>query len=104
MQSSFKLDVFLDRTVVDPNGQRDHNALMTADYTLLAKKALAAAVGAESASKTQMREVGALLSRDVDVEIRKAVLADPSLIGKTVPVWVLGQRTRRLSLEGSARP
>jgi phosphate transport system permease protein len=36
-----------------------------------------------------MRDVGALLSRDVDTEIRKAVLADPKVIGKTVPIWVL---------------
>lgn len=89
VQSSLKLDVYLDRSVVDPSGKREHNALLTADYTLLAKKALAAAVGADPASKPQMREVGALLSRDVDVEIRKVVLADPLLIGKTVPVWVL---------------
>ncbi len=89
VQSSLKLDVFLDRSVIDPAGQREHSALMTADYTLLAKKALASAVGADPANKMQMREVGALLSRDVDVEIRKAVLADPAIIGKTVPIWVL---------------
>ena len=100
VQSSFKLDVFIDRTVVDPSGQHDHDALMSADYTLLAKKALAAAVGAESASKTQMREVGALLSRDVDVEIRKAVLADPSVIGKTVPIWVLASGRVNSLLKG----
>ena len=89
VQSSLQLNVFLDRSVIDPDGKRDHTALMSADYTLLAKKALASAVGADPANKMQMREVGALLSRDVDVEIRKAVLADPALIGKTVPVWVL---------------
>ncbi len=89
VQSSLELNVFLDRSVIDPNGEREPNALMTADYTLLAKKALATAVGADPANKMQMREVGALLSRDVDVEIRKVVLADPAVIGKTVPVWVL---------------
>jgi phosphate transport system permease protein len=89
VQSSLELNVFFDRSVVDPDGKRDHTALMTADYTLLAKKALASAVGADPANKLQMREIGALLSRDVDVEIRKAVLADPAVIGKTVPVWVL---------------
>jgi phosphate transport system permease protein len=89
VQSSFRLDVPLDRAVIDPSGQRDHSAIMMADYTLLAKKALASAVGADPADKVQMREIGTLLSRDVDVEIRKAVLADPLLIGKTVPVWVL---------------
>ena len=89
VQSSFELNVLLDRAVIDPDGKRDQTALMTADYTLLAKKALASAVGADPANKVQMREIGGLLSRDVDTEIRKAVLADPALIGKTVPIWVL---------------
>ena len=51
VQSSLHLNVFLDRSVIDPAGQREHNALMTADYTLLAKKALASAVGADPANK-----------------------------------------------------
>ncbi|HWK39956.1 MAG TPA: phosphate ABC transporter permease PstA [Hyphomicrobium sp.] len=89
VQSSFKLDVFLERSVIDPSGQKDQNALMTADYTLLARRALAAALGVDTSDKRAMREVGALLSRDIDLEVRKTVLANPSLIGKTVPIWVL---------------
>lgn len=89
VQSSFKLDVFLDRSVIDPSGQKDPNALRSADYTLLARKALATALGVDTSNRREMREVGQLLSRDVDVEIRNEVLANPSLIGKTIPVWVL---------------
>ena len=89
VQSSLHLNVLLDRGVIDPSGKKDPNALMTADYTLLAKKALASALGVETSNKAQMREVSGLLSRDVDVQIRKVVLDDPSLIGKTVPIWVL---------------
>jgi phosphate transport system permease protein len=89
VQSSFKLDVYLDRSIIDPNGNRDHDSIMTADYTKLARNALASALGADTANKPQMREISALLSRDVDTTIRKVVLDDPLLIGKTVPVWVL---------------
>jgi phosphate transport system permease protein len=89
VQSSFKLNVNLDRAVIDPSGTHERNALMTADYTLLAKRALANAFGVDPADKPQMKEVGSLLSKDVDVEIRKVVLADPTLVGKTIPVWVL---------------
>jgi phosphate transport system permease protein len=89
VQSSFLLNVKLDRSIIDPDGKGDQATLMNADYTKLARQALAADVGADPASKPQMREVGALLSRDVDVEIRKALLNDPQLLGKTVPVWVL---------------
>ena len=83
VQSSFKLNVNLDRAVIDPSGTRDASAIQTADYTLLARRALATALGVDPADKPQMKEVGALLSKDVDVTIRKVVLADPSLIGKT---------------------
>ena len=89
VQSSFKLNVTLDRAVIDPSGTHDQNALQTADYTLLARRALATALGVDPANKPQMKEVSALLSKDVDVEIRKVVQADPLLIGKTVPIWVL---------------
>ncbi|MCC7251501.1 phosphate ABC transporter permease PstA [Hyphomicrobium sp.] len=89
VQTSFKLDVPLDSEVVDPAGTRAVSDLRNADYTLLARKSLASLLGADTSSRPQMREVGALLSRDVDVEIRNAVLADPSLIGKTLSLWVL---------------
>lgn len=100
VQSSFKLNVNLDRDVIDPTGQRDRTAIMTADYTKLARKALAAEVGADPSSKPQMREVASLLSRDVDVQIRKVVLDDPSLIGKTVPVWVLASGRVDMLMKG----
>ena len=89
VQSSFKLNVVLDRAVIDPSGTHEQSALQTADYTLLANRALASALGIDTANKLQMREASALLSRDVDVTIHKAVAADPSLIGKTLPIWVL---------------
>src|SRR5690606_5674452 len=66
VQSSFKLNVQLDRSVIDPSGQRDRNALLAADYTLLARRSLASALGADPQDRKQMREIGALLSRDVD--------------------------------------
>ncbi len=89
VQSSFLLNVTLDRDVIDPDGKRDHTTLMGADYTKLARKALATELGADPDSKPQMREISALLSRDADLAIRRVVLDDPSLIGKTVPIWVL---------------
>ncbi|MGZ5851557.1 MAG: phosphate ABC transporter permease PstA [Hyphomicrobium sp.] len=89
VQSSFKLNVALDRVVIDPSGTHEQSALQTADYTLLVRRALATALGVDPANKPQMKEVGALLSKDVDIEIRKAVQADPLLIGKTLPIWVL---------------
>ena len=89
VQTSFHLNVPLDASAIDPSGERKLSDIRSADYGLLARRALAAELGADTASRPQMREIGALLSRDVDLEIRRAVLDDPSLIGQTVPIWVL---------------
>jgi phosphate transport system permease protein len=89
VQSSFKLQVFLDPDVLDPQRQHQQSTLITADYTILAKRAIATAVGVDPNDKAAMREATLLLSRDADLAIRKVVLADPSLIGKTVPIWML---------------
>jgi phosphate transport system permease protein len=89
VQTSWKLDVFLDPAVIDPSGKLDQKQLLTANYTLLAKRAMAAELGFDPKSKPQSREAMQLLSRDVDLDIRKVVMGDPSLIGKTVPIWVI---------------
>jgi phosphate transport system permease protein len=88
-QTSWKLNVFLDPAVIDPSGKLDQKTLLTANYTLLAKRAMATQLGFDPKSKPQMREAMQLLSRDVDLEIRRVVMGDPSLIGKTVPIWAI---------------
>ncbi|WP_333794072.1 phosphate ABC transporter permease PstA [Hyphomicrobium sp.] len=91
LQTSFRLDVPLEASVIDPSGERKASELRSADYGLLARRALAAQLGVETSDRPAMREIGGLLSRDVDLEIRRVVLADPSLIGQTLPIWVLAQ-------------
>ncbi len=89
VQTSWHLNVFLDPQVIDPSGKLDRKTLQTANYTLLAKRSMAEMFGLDVKSRPQMREAMQLLSRDVDLEIRRVVMDDPSLIGKTVPIWVL---------------
>ena len=89
VQTSWKLNVFLDQKVIDPSGNLSENDLLTANYTLLAKRAMAQALGFDPKNRRDTRDAGKLLSRDVDLEIRRVVMNDPSLIGKTVPIWVL---------------
>ena len=36
LQSSFRLEVYLDPAVIDPSGAREENALLMADYNALA--------------------------------------------------------------------
>ncbi len=103
VQSSFKLNVNLDRAVIDPRA-RATQAPSRPRTTRCSRRALATALGIDPADKPQMKEVGALLSKDVDVTIRKIVLADPSLIGKTVPIWVLASGRLDSASKGPDRP
>jgi phosphate transport system permease protein len=89
LQSSYRLDIVLDPEIVDPNGKRDIDDLFGADYTRLARQALGKALGADMSNRAVARDVGRMLSSGVDVQIRDKVIADPSLIGKTVSMWLL---------------
>ena len=89
VQTSLHLNVNLDKDVIDPTGTQRAQDIRNADYTLLARRALAAQLGVDTTNRPAMREIGGLLSRDVDTTIRRIVQSDPSLIGTTIPVWVL---------------
>lgn len=85
LQTHITLAVHLDEDVIDPAGTRERNTLYTADYTKLARQALYDELGVGK-ERPARKKAAALLSRGVDVELRDMVLADLSLIGKTVDV------------------
>ena len=89
LQSSIKLDVQLDAAIIDPTGKKDIDELYRADYTALARKALIAKLGVDANARPVRRDINGMLSRGVDVQLRDMVIADPTLIGKTVTVWLL---------------
>jgi phosphate transport system permease protein len=83
-QSAFTLAVKLDPAAFGSSSTPSQNDLMMADYTKLARQALFAALGIDPTNKADARAASELLSQNADTQIRKAVLADPSLVGKTV--------------------
>lgn len=89
LQSEFTLNVNFDPSVIDPSGERKENDLLTANYAKLARNALIETLGVDPKSKPDVRAVNALLSYGVDVQLRRDVLADPSIIGTTRPVALL---------------
>lgn len=101
LQSNYQLEVFLDPTVIDPNGKRDPNAMRIADYPKLAREALANAIGVDAKDRKVRRDLKGLLSRGVDIQIRDVVLADHSVIGKTVPIWLIAHGDVDAFLKGS---
>jgi phosphate transport system permease protein len=88
-QSAFTLDVHLDPSAFGSSTPPSETDIRMADYTKLANRALFQALGVDPANRTDARAAAALLSQNADVQIRKAVEADPSLIGKSVKLSLL---------------
>ena len=90
-QTEVNLAINLDPKIIDPDNKRatDPNVLLTANYPILARNALAEKLGVPSTNKPAMRELGKLFSEGVRGQLRELVAANPSLIGTTQNVWVL---------------
>ncbi|MGD9806749.1 MAG: phosphate ABC transporter permease PstA, partial [Hyphomicrobiaceae bacterium] len=89
VQSEFRLDVTLDKDVIDPSGTGDESELLVADYPLLIQNALVKALKLDPNSQTDNRLAGQLLSANADVTVRDYVLAHRDSIGRTVPFNLL---------------
>jgi phosphate transport system permease protein len=90
LQTEMHLAVVLDPSEISEDGKTDPDTLRRGNYTLLARRALYKALGFEKRpDRRTRRKLNKLLSRGVDVQIRDKVLADPSRIGKTLPIWLL---------------
>jgi phosphate transport system permease protein len=90
LQTSVHLSVYFDPAEINPSGNpADQDELFRADYAKIARDALFKTLGINQDDKQARRAAGALLSRGVDVQLRRLVLDDPSIIGQTRDVWLL---------------
>jgi phosphate transport system permease protein len=87
-QSTFTLDVVLDQAAFG-SAAPTQSELRMADYTRIANRAIQQALGVDPANKADARAAADLLSQNADTQIRKLVMADPSLVGQTVKVDLL---------------
>ncbi len=101
LQTSIQLNVNLAPEIVDPTGERNVDKLMQANYTKIARTALYAELGGKPKNRKTRKLMYNLLSRGVDVQIRDVVVADPSLIGKTVPIWLYAHGNVDALLKGA---
>ena len=109
VQSEVSLSVTFDGSVIDPEGKRDPAVLSNADYAALVRKALVARFP-EANDRAIRRELTALVSSGSDLELRKVVMSDPSVIDTTrtvlipaaapVDMLIKGHMTRDASLGG----
>lgn len=89
LQSAYRLDVSLDKEIIDPSGNRDENDLLIADYASLVTDALVKALKLDPKSRVDVRAASELLSTNADVDVRNYVLSHQTDIGKTVSFDVL---------------
>lgn len=88
-QSAFTVDVQLDQAAFGSSPTPTETDLRMVDYTKLANRALFQALGVDPTNKADAKAAAALLSANADTQIRNAVSADPSLIGKSVQISLL---------------
>lgn len=87
VQTKVELNVYFDPQVIDPDGNRDAKILSKANYAALYRKAIRQQF-ADVKSRRDRRDLARLVSSGADLELRRIVLSDPSVIGKRVKVWL----------------
>ena len=99
LQTHIVLDVELDALSIDPDGDRDPQVLGRADYQGLIRNALRARFP-EVQSRSDLRELFALVSPGAGFELRNQVLANPELLGETVRQWVVADDDVDMLIKG----
>lgn len=93
------LDVMLDPSVLDPDNKGGGEAISSADYSSLVRVALANAIpGVEG--RGAKKQLASVLSSGASNDLRAQVLADPSLIGKTIAFPLLLSANADLYVKG----
>lgn len=87
MQAEIRLPITFDPAVIDPDGAGQKSALSSADYAALVRNAMSARFP-DAEDRQARRELAGLISQGADLELRKMVMNDPSLIGTTRDIWL----------------
>lgn len=99
LQSEIRLEVAFDPQVIDPQGTRDAKTLADANYAALVRQALAARFPA-ARGRSDRRALGELISSGADLELRRMVLDDSSVIGTSRSVRLLANDDVDMVLKG----
>jgi len=86
-QHEIALKIDLDPARLKLGDMRDAESLARASYNTVIKEALRAEFP-DAKSRTDRRDLNKLVSKDADIAVRDAVLADPEIVGTTQTIWV----------------
>lgn len=86
VQTSITLPIEFTEKIVDPGNRRvtEPKVLVTANYTLLIRNALAIALDIDQGDAAAMRQAMQMVSESARIALRDRVVADPAIIGQTV--------------------
>ncbi len=101
-QAYLQLEVFYDPATLDPAGMRRHDDLVVADYQAVIRAALHERFP-EVQGRPQLRRLYALASSAASLALQRRVLADPTLLGRSERVWVLGDDVVDMLMKGTTR-
>ncbi|WP_284777611.1 phosphate ABC transporter permease PstA [Agrobacterium sp. lyk4-40-TYG-31] len=90
-QTMITVPVEFSQQIIDPDNVRAQNPgkLMTANYPVVARNAVAKAVGVSLDDRDALKAVNAMISDSIRGQLRDLVVADPSVIGTTRTVALL---------------
>ena len=90
-QTMITVPVEFSEQIIDPDNVRAQNPakLVTANYPLVARNAVAKALGVSLDDRTALRAVSTMISDGIRVQLRDVVVADPAIIGTTRTVSLL---------------
>ncbi|MFK0385088.1 phosphate ABC transporter permease PstA [Agrobacterium sp. NPDC090273] len=90
-QTMITVPVEFSEQIIDPKNERATNPtkLMTANYPVIARDAVAKVLGVAPTDRAGLRAVNAMISDSVRTQLRDIVTADPSIIGTTRNVTLL---------------
>jgi phosphate transport system permease protein len=101
-QTMITVPVEFSELIIDPKNERATNPakLMTANYPVLARDAVAKVLGVAPTDKAGLRAVNVMISDSVRTQLRDIVVADPSVIGTTRSVTLLASGDVDSALKG----
>jgi phosphate transport system permease protein len=86
-QTYMELDFVLEPDQVDPEGERSEASLRTGNYLAVVRDAIGG-LFPDVSGRRDRRALAGLVSNGAMFQVQDRVLADPSLVGRTLTLWV----------------
>ena len=98
-QTYINLDVNFNREIIDPDGTQDPEVIASASYRKIVKESFEA-MFPEVSGRTDKRDLNRMISSGAQFQLRDLALENPSVIGRTLSVWVLADDEIDMLIKG----